>query len=384
MGGADISVQRAAEGLAKAGHEVLVITTSPTRRCYKEEINDVSVYRLGRVNIYPYPPYKSQKKPRMLRLLYYIIDLWNPFSYAVVRNILKREKPDIVNINNFEGLSVSVFSAVKSLNLPLIFTIRDLAIIGIKDNPVNLFGRVDKTDSRIRRLYDRILRHIINNKPNTIIVISQFVNNALKRYGFFSDTGVVVVLNAIEIDNLQCMEKNYDTIDILYVGALDRIKGVHILIEAFKKLKAENVRLHVIGKGKDEERFKLLAGSDRRITFYGFKSGKELMDFYKKANLLVAPSLRFEAFGRIIIESFNYGTPVVGSNTGAYPELIKSGYNGFLFEAGNIGELRDILNNLIENPSELMRLEKGAFKSRNEYDIEKHIKRLEELYQRIQ
>ena len=121
LGGAERSVRRAAEGLAKKGHEVLVITTSPNRKRYSEKINGVKIYRLGMTNIYPIYTWGWGTNPMIVKPIYHIINLWSPYSYVVIKNILKKEMPDVVHINNYRGLSLSVFSAVKSLNLPLIF-----------------------------------------------------------------------------------------------------------------------------------------------------------------------------------------------------------------------------------------------------------------------
>jgi len=74
------------------------------------------------------------------------------------------------------------------------------------------------------------------------------------------------------------------------------------------------------------------------------------------------------------------GTPVIGSGIGGIPELIEDGYNGHLFEAGNVVELKDKLENLIKNPSELKKLEDGAFESVKKYSMDMHIRKLEKIY----
>jgi len=378
VGGAEISVQRAAEALVRKGHEVLVIATSPNRKRYCEEINGVKVYRLGLTNIYP--PYTSQKQPIIIKPIYHIINLWSPYSYVAVKNILKKEKPDVVHINNFRGLSLSVFSAVKSLNLPLIFTAHDYSLICLKIDLLNTRGEVCKGSSKMCSLYNKITKHIIDNKINIAITASQFVANKLKENGLFENTEVVMLPCAIELNSLSCIEKCYDIIDILYVGGLSKHKGVHILLNAFREIKSKNIRLHILGSGKDEDEFKRIADGDSRIIFHGFVHGEELVKFYQRANITIVPSIWYEPFGLIIIESFKHGTPVIGSRIGGIPEIIEDGYNGLLFEAGNVDGLKEMLDNLIGNPSELKRLEKGAFGSVKKYDMDKYVRKLEELY----
>ena len=85
----------------------------------------------------------------------------------------------------------------------------------------------------------------------------------------------------------------------------------------------------------------------------------------------------------MVYESLMSGTPVIGSRIGGVPELIKNGKNGFLFEAGNVNELQQLLENLVSNPLKLKELERGARESIKKYSMENHIKQLEKLYQEI-
>jgi glycosyltransferase involved in cell wall biosynthesis len=73
-------------------------------------------------------------------------------------------------------------------------------------------------------------------------------------------------------------------------------------------------------------------------------------------------------------------TPVIASRIGGIPELVRDGYNGFLFEPGSVVELSRILKKISEDPSILKGLERNAYESSQKYSIEDHVKRLEEIY----
>ena len=167
---------------------------------------------------------------------------------------------------------------------------------------------------------------------------------------------------------------------MLYVGQVSKHKGVHILINAFQQLKYKNILLHIVGKGADVDEFKNIAESDSRIIFHGFVPDEVLMQLYQKSNLLVVPSIWYDNSPTVIYESFMNGTPVIGSRIGGIPELIETGKNGFLFEPGNVDELKAILENLIRTPAELISLEEGALESVKKYNMEEHIRELEEIY----
>ena len=88
-------------------------------------------------------------------------------------------------------------------------------------------------------------------------------------------------------------------------------KGVHILIEAFKNIKNENIKLHILGKGTEEYTLKEIAKEDERILFHGFVEGKELQNFYENANIVVVPSICFDNSPMVIYESLMNGTPLL-------------------------------------------------------------------------
>jgi glycosyltransferase involved in cell wall biosynthesis len=156
-----------------------------------------------------------------------------------------------------------------------------------------------------------------------------------------------------------------------------------ILISAFKQIKEKNIHLYIVGEGKDINHFKKIADSSKNITFYGFVSEKDLIALYKKSHAVVVPSVWYETFGIVIIESFKYATPVIASNIGGFPELVKNGYNGILFEAGNVDQLKRIFENLLDNLDEIKRMSNNAFLSAKEFSMDEHISKLHNLYEEV-
>lgn len=382
FGGAEIYMRRVAEKLVQQGLEVIVISTDSkiSIKPSIEEKNGVKIYRIHPLNIYAL--YNTVDKPILMKVIWNGIDLLNPHSYKIIKSILIKEKPDIVHVHHFKGFSFA-FNAVKSLNIPLVFTVHDYFI---ECPNINLFrsgSEICNNPHMICRLYAKIQRYLKDNKPEMVTAPSQFVIDKLKKDGFFKEIRMVKLPLGIELAEDEKFKKDYETIDILYVGRLNKYKGLHILIKAFKQLEHKNINLHIVGEGSDMEDFKNFSGSNSNITFHGFVPERELVKIYKKANVVVIPSIWYEVFGIVIIESFKYATPVIGSDIGGIPELIENGYNGYLFETGNVDELGRILKNLIDNPSELRRLSDNAFESAKKHSMDEHIKKLRNLYEEV-
>ena len=187
----------------------------------------------------------------------------------------------------------------------------------------------------------------------------------------------------IELKDNEKFEKDYSQTNILYVGNLGEHKGVHILLKAFRKIENMNIRLDIVGKGLCSEKLKSMSENDNRIKFHDFLEGKELIKMYQQANLTVVPSIWYDNSPMVIYESFSCRTPVIGSKIGGIPELIEDGFNGYLFEAGNVNELQKLLENLIDSPETLKKLEQGTYESVQRYTMDKHIKQLETEYQKL-
>lgn len=117
---------------------------------------------------------------------------------------------------------------------------------------------------------------------------------------------------------------------LLFVGRLDRIKGVDYLIKAFKVIANEelNAHLYLIGDGNFKKYQPLCSSYEDRITFCGKIYSEKLADFYQMSDLGIIPSLH-EQCSYVAIEMMMYGVPVIGTNSTGLDEMIEDGVNGF-------------------------------------------------------
>lgn len=108
---------------------------------------------------------------------------------------------------------------------------------------------------------------------------------------------------------------------ILYVGRLEIIKGIDILLEAFSLIPESHARLAIVGEGPEGETLRKRYASDPRITFAGYRT--QPAGWYKAADLVVIPS-RGEPFGLVAVEAMRNGAPILASRTGGLKEIFNT------------------------------------------------------------
>jgi glycosyltransferase involved in cell wall biosynthesis len=115
----------------------------------------------------------------------------------------------------------------------------------------------------------------------------------------------------------------------LYVGRLERIKGLDDVIPAVARY--PDADLLIAGDGTHGDALRGLAGDAPNVRFLGRLSPSVLRSYYGHALALIVPSIGFETFGIIVIESLREGTPVIARRVGPFPELVTASGGGLLF-----------------------------------------------------
>ncbi|MGQ0543304.1 MAG: glycosyltransferase family 4 protein [Blastocatellia bacterium] len=132
----------------------------------------------------------------------------------------------------------------------------------------------------------------------------------------------------------------------LFVGRLEYIKGVHNLIDTFKK--HTEYDLLIAGDGTFRETLEAQAKDCPNIEFLGRMSQDDLADVYRSALAVIVPSICYETFGIIIIEAFSHKTPVIVNDLGALPEVVDDSGGGFIYK--NENELLDAMRKIATDP----------------------------------
>jgi glycosyltransferase involved in cell wall biosynthesis len=305
------------EGFLGEYNVSLVLKNSSKQEIIKEDFgDDICNFYTEQFNII------SVKNKR-----FSILSLW--FWYGK----LKILRPDILVVN------ISL--------IPEIFLVS--ALLGIK---TFVFIRESLIDYPVLFRYYKKYLNLLNVKivSNSKYTASMFNGSSLESYILY-DTSDVVGLN--DKDSLQ-NKKEYDYINITYLGRLSYRKGIDVLVESVLLLSNKyKINLNIIGSARvgDEEYInntlkKLYTNKSVKVHEYGF-----LIDPYyivKDSRLVLATSTLPETFGLSVLESLSLGVPVIANEIGAYPELIQNEYNGFLYN-GTVFDLVEKAQIILDN-----------------------------------
>ncbi len=174
-----------------------------------------------------------------------------------------------------------------------------------------------------------------------------------------------------------------DSFVIGYVGRLLEMKGIDTIIRALKKLD-ERVKLVILGSGPDEARLKRLVsetGVNPRVKFSASLPSVEVPTFMRKMDVLVLPSLTTtiwkEQYGRVLVEAMASGVPVIGSDSGAIPEVIGSA--GMVFHEGDHLALAGAIDKLRTNQDLRSRLAEAGRQRSKEFTAETFANKIYEI-----
>jgi glycosyltransferase involved in cell wall biosynthesis len=169
---------------------------------------------------------------------------------------------------------------------------------------------------------------------------------------------------------------------VVFAGRLSPEKGVDTLIDAVGRIPGD-VRLDVAGEGPDRQRLEGLAARHRdgRVRFLGRLDSDELDAIFDEAVAVVLPSRWYENQPMIVLEAFARGVPVVASDLGGTPELVRHGTDGFLVPPDEPVALASALASLLDDPARARAMGKAAReRAVTDFAPDVHLGRLNDAY----
>jgi glycosyltransferase involved in cell wall biosynthesis len=228
-------------------------------------------------------------------------------------------------------------------------------------------------------------RHVHNKEVNLtaeaqrVIVCTKYMQSEVERALNCPATKVDIVYNGLSLERAtRSQHMDFDrTIFrskfaepderiVYYVGRLTHEKGIFLLLNAAPKVVAatkSNVKFVIIGSG---DAYSILLqrqawdlGIYHKVLFTGFMSDDDLIKFQTIADCAVFPSL-YEPFGIVALESFAARVPVVVSDTGGMPEVVRDGVTGVVTKVNDSDSLAEGILEVLQNPENGKRLVANA------------------------
>ncbi len=241
-------------------------------------------------------------------------------------------------------------------------------------------------------IQDGFLKSVVS-KVTAALAVSNEEKLHYKAFGINSEK-ITVVGNGIDTNTFKPGYSDFkstisanDSFVVAYVGRLDPIKGLTVLMRAFQQIlkSGKNFRLVLIGPDFGMKSSLLTQaremGVERKVSVLGPMSPEKLVFAYRGVDVVVLPSY-FEMFGMSALEAMACGTPVVGSDTGGLRELIENGKSGFLVPPGNPSLLAANILQLANSKNRLS-FGENAVKAARRYDIRTVTSRIEDVFVRI-
>lgn len=301
IGGVETHLWDLVNTLAKHKYSVIVLTYRPltTKAKWKtyESSNGVSIIRI------PWLPrlfYTFVHYP-ILEFLYLL-----PGLFIALPFVLLMKNPKVIHAHGLVAGFVGVFWG-------RIFGKR----VVISTHSIYSFPK--------QGLYKKFVKWIFNN-ADCCLGLSDQASVEIKSLGIASEkvnafTYWIDLNNFHKIANAKNKLGWNEKFVILFVGRLIPEKGLDFLLKAVRIWDKE-IRLKIIGSGPMENKVQEAISGLKNVEYIGSISQRSLPLYYSGSDILIIPSTSEEGFGRVILESLACGTPVIGANRGAIPEVL--------------------------------------------------------------
>lgn len=339
-------------------------------------------------------------------------DVWNPAVEQYARDYFSEQRPDVVHVTGWVGLSPSIIAAARQVSIPVVLTLTDYGLICptanlLRGDGALCTGRKDGIEclgctwGRNGAIYRWLHRIPIRKRHQAVKILKSIGihSNALDMafavdqrsllYAQLLPTvdyiispsrflrQVFIESGIISPDKIHYQSHGHNVqaaipgrhktpapgLRFAYLGRMVPYKGVHLLIAAFNHLPPHHqAELHLHGD-LDEipaygEKLRSIAQDNPAVHFRGRFDHQAIGQVLADIDVLVLPSICYENAPVVLAEAFASCTPVIATNLGGMAEVVKHGRNGLLFARNDETDLTRQMKRLLNDSSLFKRMRK--------------------------
>lgn len=330
------------------------------------------------------------------KILLPINTIFNYSVYRDIRRIIKEKKIDVVHVHNtLNMISPAVYYAAVSMNVPVVQTMHNFRMLC----PGATFFR----DSNIcKDCVEKGLHCAVKHRcyrGSLLQTLACVISTYFHRWtGIYSKINFIC-LTEFNKKQLLLLNRKREVVNpnkiyvkpnftysgvrhvssdyYLFIGRIEEIKGIEILVKAFTNM--PDLNLKIAGTGNELEKYKTLAKDYKNIEFLGFLNRDQLNETMSKAKAVIVASQWYETFGMIIAEAYANQIPVITGDIGNIGTLVIDGETGLKFTYNSYSSLIETIKKFetIDTSSWGMNAYR---KYSEEFSPEINSKRLEEIY----
>jgi len=306
--------------------------------------------------------------------------VWNKQVYRQLRELIRKERPQVAHFQNTWALiSPAAYYAAKDENVPVVQALRNYRLFCPASTGFFRGGKICEEclgkavpwpglvhacyrGSRVQTaaLIAMICVHRLmgtwRKKVDTYIAVSEFSRRKAIESGLPGGK-ITVKADSVHPDpGERVTDKGY----AVYCGRLDKEKGLFTMLKAWTQVR--KMSLKIVGDGPLMKDINAFVRENRMedVECLGYREKEETVKTVKNASFTICPSEWHEAFGRVIIEAFACGVPVIASRIGGPAEIVTDGWNGLHFRPGDVEDLAAKIKWAIANPGEMRKMGRNA------------------------